>query len=96
VGVLKSDLRVSGKPKAHALRGGSGEMSTRHFCGTCGSSLFGYPGVPAEAASIYCGSLDNSEFFTPAAAVNTAGRPRWSKLAVKCTEFDRMPPRDGA
>lgn len=92
VGVRRDALTVNkGQTRQFSSTGGSGQPTVRHFCETCGSSLFGWPGALPAVATINAGTLDNPDLFHPQVAVCVAGRPGWSRLAIDCAEFDFMP-----
>ena len=76
------------------VTGGSGQLTRRHFCKCCGSSVFGSPGVLPDVATLCCGTLDDPELFVAQVAVCTAGWPSWSRLATACPEFAGLPTRE--
>ena len=41
MGVVRSAMRITGETKAYEVTAASGGPSTRHFCPTCGSLIFG-------------------------------------------------------
>jgi hypothetical protein len=92
VGVPRVNLQIDATLIGqHAIVGGSGKSTIRHFCKSCGSSLFGSPGSHQGVATICGGTLDDPELFIPQVAVCAANRPSWSRLAIKCPEFAAMP-----
>jgi hypothetical protein len=95
IGVRRSALEIDETLLGQcSVIGGSGELTSRHFCKSCGSSLFGSPGALPDVATLCCGTLDNPELFVPQIAVCTAGRPSWSRLATACPEFAALPTRE--
>ncbi len=66
-------------------------MATRHYCPACGSLLFGTPEVAPEIVTIYTGSLDDPDRFTPTAAIYVRSRPAWARLAGGLVEYEGAP-----
>jgi hypothetical protein len=91
MGMPKSSFVVRGETKGYAIRGGSGKTSTRHFCSTCGSLLFGMADVAPEAVSIYVGTLDNPSVFKPDAVIFKCDRHEWDITTGALTEFETLP-----
>jgi hypothetical protein len=95
LGVLRANLQIDTSLMGqHAVVGGSGKSTIRHFCRACGSSLFGSPGSLDGVATICGGTLDNPELFIPQVAVCAARAPSWGRLAIQCPEFAGMPSAD--
>jgi hypothetical protein len=92
MGMPKSSFAVRGETKGYAISGGSGKTSTRHFCPTCGSLLFGIADVAPEAVSIYVGTLDDPSVFKPNAAIFKRDRHNWDITAGPLAEFETLPP----
>jgi len=78
--------------EAPALRGG---VSTRNFCPTCSSLVFGGIIGESDAFTIYAGSLDDATLFKPTMAIFNHGRPDWAILPSSVTTvFEKMPGMD--
>ena len=92
MGMPKSSFTIRGETKGYAVRGGSGLTSTRYFCPTCGSLLFGMAEVAPEAVSIYVGTLDEPSVFKPEALLFKRDRHDWDVTAGALPEFETMPP----
>lgn len=92
MGMPKSLFKVVGNPSSYAVRGTSGQKTTRHFCPTCGSLLFGTPQLAPEVVTVYVGTLDDPSAFRPKAALFARSRLDWDKGAGDLQEFDTMPP----
>src|ERR1700759_5075732 len=61
--VQTADLKITGAPKTHSIRAGSGSLATRSFCSDCGTPLFTQGEVAPQVMSIRFPTLDNpSEF----------------------------------
>lgn len=77
--VKESDFRlVSGEPTSHAKTSKEGRHVHRHFCGTCGSNLWGV--TEFGLISIAAGSLDDPSIFTPIKKVFVADAPSWARI----------------
>lgn len=86
MGVPRDVFHVSGAPKSYEKPGGSGKNAVRHFCPDCGSLLFGTPEVIPDIVTIYAGSLDHPELFTPDHVIFTRDRPPWVELCATLPE----------
>lgn len=78
--VPKAKFQVSGQPKTFASPGGSGAMTVRNFCAKCGSMLFGTPESAPEIVTIYVGSLDDPQLFSPQRAIYVRDKNHWDIL----------------
>ena len=91
MGVRRADMRITGETRAYvtpAVRG----PSTRHFCPTCGSLIFGgVEGPPDETMSVYVGTLDDPSAWSPKIAIFTRSRMPWDCAVAGATEFEAMP-----
>ena len=81
---------MTGEPRFHASRADSGNIVHRGFCGACGSPVLsrneGYP----EMVVISAGSLDDSRFIAPTAAVFAANAPAWDPIDPGLRQFPGM------
>lgn len=93
--VMTSDLEIDGAPKAYAVRGGSGKMTTRGFCGDCGSPLFTQSEVNAQFTSIRFTSLDDASAFAPMLNIWTSAAQPWVCLDEKLPHFAESPQQPG-
>jgi hypothetical protein len=91
MGVPKSSFAVEGETKLYVVRHANGRSSTRHFCPTCGSLLFGTTEIAPEAVSIYVGTLDDPSVFQPEAVMFRRDRYAWDVGAEALTEFETIP-----
>jgi hypothetical protein len=77
--VSKSDFRlVAGKPQVHTKTSKEGRRVHRHFCGVCGSNLWGV--TELGLVSVAAGSLDDPSAFKPTRKVFTSGAPHWARI----------------
>lgn len=70
----------------------SGNMVSRHFCGTCGAPVYstnsGMPGMIFLRAS----SLDDPDILTPGMIVYAGRAPGWDTMDDSLPAFETMPP----
>jgi hypothetical protein len=91
MGVKRADMRISGETKAFEVAAQRGP-STRHFCPTCGSLIFGGVEGPADATmSVYVGTLDDPSAWSPQIAIFTRSRQPWGCAVAGATEYETMP-----
>ena len=77
--VKEADFRlVSGEPTSHTKTSKEGRQVHRHFCGVCGSNLWGV--TEFGLVSIAAGSLDDPSLFTPTKKVFAADAPHWARI----------------
>jgi hypothetical protein len=77
----RARVAISGETRSYAAPGGSGKMTVRHFCPTCGSLLFSTPEVIPDFVNIYAGTLDDPSVF----------KPTWSFFRDSHAPWDRVP-----
>jgi hypothetical protein len=91
MGVRRADMRINGETRAYEVAAQRGP-STRHFCPTCGSLVFGgVEGPPDETMSVYVGTLDDPAVWSPRIAIFTRSRMPWDCAVAGATEFETMP-----
>jgi hypothetical protein len=91
--VPKAAVSFKGEIKLHQVKADSGNMSTRGFCSTCGSPLFGQPsGLPRELLGLRAVSLDDSSWFRPTMDIYTASAQSWDYMNPDLPKFPKMPP----
>ena len=95
MGFRPADVALTGETKAFTKTGGSGEPTARHFCPTCGSTVYGDGGEanPGREITIYVGTLDDPEQFRPQAAIFTRNRPSWACVTSDVPQFEGMVPQ---
>jgi len=84
-------LTISGPTRQHVSKSARGGDSTRNFCATCGSLVFGGVQGESDSFTIYAGSLDDPSGFEPKIAIFTASRPDWAMVPEGLTMFEKMP-----
>ena len=92
MGVTRSAMRITGETNTYVVTAAGGGPSTRHFCPTCGSLIFGGVEGPADGTmSVYVGTLDDPTGWSPQIAIFTRNRNPWDCPVAGATEFDAMP-----
>jgi len=91
MGANKAEFTVQGSTKTHISFGGSGKRAVRHFCPDCGSLLFGTPEAADEMVTIYAGSLDNKEIFSPTSVIFSRSKVHWEVFHSGINQFDSLP-----
>ncbi|HEX8654560.1 MAG TPA: GFA family protein [Allosphingosinicella sp.] len=81
-------VTIDGEPKVYA----SSEHARRHFCGTCGTSLFYtneivFPGM----IDVQTATLDEPDAIAMQAQIQTAERIGWMERAHELPSFERFP-----
>jgi hypothetical protein len=92
MGLTRRAMRITGETRSYETRAARGGVSTRHFCPSCGSLIFGgVEGDPDETMSVYAGTLDDPSAFTPRIAIFARNRPPWVSRVAVDREFEAMP-----
>lgn len=92
MGVRRGAMRITGETKSYEVRAARGGPSTRHFCPTCGSLIFGGVEGPQDGTmSVYVGTLDDPSAWSPQIAIFTRSRMPWDCAVAGATEFETMP-----
>lgn len=88
VGYPKDGLSVEGDPTVYS----SSEGVERHFCGTCGTSLFYFnePAMPG-VVDILTATLDDPENYPPTLHVQMADALPWEAALADLPAFQRFP-----
>jgi hypothetical protein len=80
-----------GSPSFFTLTADSGHPTTRAFCATCGSPLFGLPGSAPEIVTIRAGSLDDPGAFRPSQDIFTASAQPWDHMSPALLKARKLP-----
>lgn len=91
--VPKSSFSYEGKTTIYETEGDSGVTLQRHFCPTCGASLF-LEHEPKGGYFIMAGTLDNIELFKADFQLFCKHKASWDGISPDVTGFDEMPPAD--
>jgi hypothetical protein len=91
--VPESSVTITGEVKYYDKNGDSGHPVSRGFCPTCGSQVFGKPGILAGVLGIRAGSLDNPELYHPTMDIYTASAQPWDFMNPDLPKFPQLPPK---
>ncbi|MBX2879653.1 MAG: GFA family protein [Granulosicoccus sp.] len=69
---------VKGSPSIHKKTSKEGRIVERHFCGTCGSNLWGV--TEFGLTSVSAGTLDDTSVFKPSKKVFVHDAPAWARI----------------
>jgi hypothetical protein len=91
IGFGAAKLRIDGPTQVFTCTAASGGPSTRNFCPTCHSMVFGGIVGETDEHTIYAGSLDDPALFVPTMAIFTHGRPFWAPIPAGLAQFAALP-----
>ena len=84
--VKNSDFHlIKGNPTVHKKRARDGRTVKRHFCGTCGSNLWGQ--TEFGLVSVAAGTLDDPNIFKPNRTAFVADAPHWARIPDEMEEM---------
>lgn len=69
---------IKGLPRTHDKISKEGQILKRHFCGTCGSNLWGK--TEFGLTNVSAGSLDDPSVFKPTKKVFAHDAPNWARV----------------
>jgi hypothetical protein len=85
---------LKGTPKTFATVGENGKTVIRHFCGDCGTPLFGQP--PNEAIWVVkAATMDDPSGLTMSGALFVKSAQPWAHIDPALPAFEAMPPVRG-
>lgn len=90
VGFRRERVRIDGATRAFAVTADSGRRSLRHFCPTCGTHVFGVRDPDDGTYTVYAGTLDDPERFSPRTAIFVRSRRHWDLPEARLHESDAM------
>ena len=76
---------IQGEPATHDKVSTQGRTVKRHFCGNCGSNLWGK--TQFGLISVAAGSLDDHSLFKPTKKVFTRDAPHWARVPDELEEM---------
>lgn len=88
----ETDVEVSGETNSFTITADSGNKLTRHFCGICGSRVFGINTGRAGMITLPAGIFANSGWYQPQMILFQGRRPAWDPELPGIDTFDAMPP----
>jgi len=69
---------LKGEPRIFDKKSREGRIVKRHFCGVCGTNLWGQ--TEYDLVSIAAGTLDDVSAFKPTKKVFTCNAPDWARI----------------
>jgi hypothetical protein len=91
--VISADaLEFAGTVTPYQRTTDSGNTSTRWFCATCGSHLFGMISAFPELRTVRAGNLDDPSSVQPSTNIWTTSAPTWACMDESLEQFERQPP----
>ena len=87
----RNDVEITGKTKSFSVISESGVPTSRHFCETCGSQVFGMGPPEDPRLSIYAGTLDDPELFKPTESIFVRSRRHWDNNSLDMPEYQTLP-----
>ncbi len=88
----RQDVSVTGETRTYAVTADSGNTSTRHFCPTCGSRLFGENSARPGFMNVTAGVVDDNSWFEPEWIFYKQSQPAWDITTESVPCYDTMPP----
>ncbi len=88
----KEDVNISGPTTGYTTTTDSGNQSTRYFCPTCGSRVYGLNSGRPGTITLPVGCMDDHGWFSPNAVVYTKYRNDWDMTRTDIPNFEEMPP----
>lgn len=85
-------VEINGDATEYSCTTDAGNTSTRYFCPTCGSRMFGKNNFRPGVLAIPVGVFDDRDWFKPGAVVYCANRDEWDVTDDSIPNFDAMPP----
>lgn len=92
VGVMETQLRVTGDPAIYASQGGSGGQVRRHFCPVCAGRLYTAADSSGPVRMVQAGSLDDPNAVTPTVAIYVKDALAWDRIDPALAKFEQLPP----
>ena len=83
--------KITGTLKTHVVRGNTGGITTRSFCGECGTPLFTHGEAVSNFMSIRFPTLDDQSSFKPMLDIWTSRSQPWVCLNQDIPHFPESP-----
>lgn len=87
----EQDVNCQGEVKGYAVTTDTGNQSTRHFCPTCGSRLYGVNTGREGIMTIPVGMLEDSSWFQPERVIYTKHQDDWDITSDQIPRFEITP-----
>ena len=88
----EGDVAVSGETRSFSVTADSGNKLTRHFCGTCGSRMFGINSGRPGMITLPAGVFEDSSWYQPQMILFKGRRTAWDPEITGVAAFDAMQP----
>ncbi len=88
----KKDVHIHGQASAYTTTTDGGNQSTRYFCPTCGSRIYGLNSGRPTTITLAVGCMDDHSWFSPKLVVYTKHRNDWDITRTDIPNFNEMPP----
>lgn len=88
---MREDVQIEGETTCYASKTDSGSTVTRHFCPTCGTTVFSENSHSKNSIGIPVGTVDDSSWFKPEFIVYNKRKPNWDFMDESVPAFDEMP-----
>ena len=92
VPVAEPSVKLQGTTKPYGHAADSGNIVTRHFCGTCGSAIYSTNSAMAGMIFLRASSLDDLDVINPSMFVYASRAPKWAGIGEGLATFEEMPP----
>ena len=86
---------TKGKTKTFEVKGTTGNMQSRHFCGDCGSPIMTQPHARLEIRTIKAGTIDDTSWLKPSAHIWVASAPPYALIDDELQQHPGNPPSIG-
>ena len=88
----QDSVTVTGETNSFTVKTDSGNDSTRHFCPTCSSRVYGTNSGRAGMMVVPVGILEDRSWFKPMMIAYCRNRDDWDKTDTSVPNLDTMPP----
>lgn len=78
--VHAKDIELEGETRGFTVTAASGHPTTRHFCPTCGTPLYGQPQQYPDLRLLHAGLFENNDWFHPTTAIFHRSHMAWDVL----------------
>ena len=92
VPVSADSVTLRGATATYSHPADSGNIVTRHFCGTCGNAIYSTNNAMPSMKFLRASSLDDLNAINPTMFVYASRAPKWAGIGEGLTTFDEMPP----
>ena len=87
----RAAVEITGEPTYYDVVADSGQKVSRGFCATCGTQVFGKPGIAPDLMAVTAGSIDERSGFKPQMHVYQSKAWPWLHVEGDIVTFPEMP-----